>query len=701
MMIQGVALRRSVIMTVWGLAVVGSVVGLFGSHVLGADSPDSLAVDSVAIPGAVDPSQERVRPLPRPTIYHKNQPFRSILAAIDAGRWRHARQQAEKLNDPLFSDYITWLDYQRPAAGHRLADIEHFIRTHPDWPKQSILRLRAEEAMNDAPPRQILDWFADYPPLSATGRIHHAEALLATGSIAQAQEAIRKTWREADFGRRQEHQFIRRHHDLWTREDNNARLDRLLWEGKLTAARRVMGRVDSDHAALAEARRRLRIYRGGVDWAINQVPPQFRDHPGLLYERLRWRRRKQRTAEAIEILDQTPAHPPYPELWWAERDIIIRRVLDSEKYDLAYRLAREHRQSPGTLGFAEAEWLAGWIALRFLKDGAAAYKHFATMYENVRFSLSQSRAAYWAARAAADLGQAEQAAEWNRQAAAHPTTFYGQLASWALQETPRFNPFPEPGTDARAARDDQESARLITLLSAIGERQRIDPFIRHLYKNAQSPMDKALVIELAAAAGRSDLAAKYARDAQKLQIDLMDYAYPLPAQAGVFLPQTPGYDPALIMAIIRQESGFDPEAQSHAGARGMMQIMPATAKKLSRRLGLPYSRDRLKQDREYNLTLGRSYIKGLLERYDQSLILALAAYNAGPARVKRWIKKNGDPRTQAVNSLDWIEKIPFRETRIYVQRVLSNLQVYRARLASGGPLALDLDLHLPLHTEIH
>ena len=682
----------TVIGTVWAMVIL--IVGLASGH--------AVAADSAVTPDMVAESEERVRPLPRPEIDQKNQQYRSILTAIDQGRWHQARRQTKKLNDPLFSEYIDWLDYQRPAAGHGFAAIQHFIKTHPDWPKQAILRMRAEEAMGRVPPDQILDWFAAYPPLSAAGRIHQAEALLATGRITQAQQVIRETWRHADFGRRQEHQFIRHHHDLWTLEDNNARLDRLLWEGKLTAARRVMGRVDSDHAALAEARRRLRIYRGGVDWAINQVPPQFLDDPGLLYERLRWRRRKQRIPEAIEILDQAPAPLPYPELWWAERDIIIRRVVDSKQYDLAYRLAREHGQSTGTLGFAEAEWLAGWIALRFLKDGAAASRHFKTMYENVQFSLSQSRAAYWAARAAAHLGQEEEATSWNRKAAAHPTTFYGQLASWALQETPRFKPFPKPGPHAQARMNDQELVRLVTLLSTIGQSQRIDPFIRYLYKKAQSPIDKALVIELAGGAGRSDLAAKYARDAQKFQIDLMEYAYPLPAQAGIFLPQTPGYDPALIMAIIRQESGFDPEAQSHAGARGMMQIMPATAKKLSRRLGLPYSRSRLKEDRDYNLTLGRSYIEGLLERYDQSLILALAAYNAGPARVKKWIKKNGDPRREEVNSLDWIEKIPFRETRIYVQRVLSNLQVYRARLAAG-PLAmnLDLDLHLPRHTEIH
>ncbi len=691
---------KSTLLSIMTMLVRGVLIVLAVLVVVSGDAHPLRADSASSSPGAGQ-SEEPIRPAPRPLAYLKNQQYRSVLNAVDAGRWPQARRQAKTLNDPLFRTYITWLDYQRPLAGHRLRDLQNFVKTHPDWPKQATLRVRIEESMGNAPPRDILDWFAEYPPLSSAGQIHYAEALLATGSMAQAQEAIREIWRQADFGRRQEHHFIRRHHDLWTPEDNNVRLDRLLWEGKLTAARRIMGRVDSDHAALAEARRRLRTYRGGVDWAINQVPAKFLNDPGFLYERLRWRRRKQRIAGAIEILDQTPPQPPHPELWWVERDHIIRRVLDAEKYDLAYRLAREHRQPPGTLGFAEAEWLAGWIALRFLKDGTAAYEHFRTMYKNVRFSLSQSRAAYWAARASAHIGHAERVASWNQKAAAHPTTFYGQLASWGLQKTLDFNPFPRPGPDARTDMDARETVRLVALLSSIGEKKRIDPFIRHLYNMAQSPMEKALVIERAGEAGRSDLAAKYARDAQKFQIDVMDYAYPLPAQAGIFLPQTPGYDPALIMAIIRQESGFDPEAQSHAGARGMMQIMPATAKKLSGMLGLPYSRSRLKTDRDYNLTLGRSYIEGLLERYDQSLILALAAYNAGPARVKRWMKKNGDPRKDDINSLDWIEKIPFRETRIYVQRVLSNLQVYRVLLASEPlPMTLGQDLHLSRHTGV-
>ena len=614
---------------------------------------------------------------------------RAIFKDINGKRWKAAHRKAAQSGDPLLGSLVRWFDLRREGA-HGFEKITTFIETHPDWPKLRTLTSRAEEAMTDATSDTlVLAWFAAHPPITTKGLVRYGEALLRQGWGTEGAAVIRRAWITGNFDYRQERTFIARHHKRWTREDNWARLDRLLWEGKLKTARRTIRRVDKDHQALAEARLRLRLNRGGVDWAIRHVPAYLLGDPGFLYERLHWRRRHERD-DAREILAAPPFDLTHPELWWTERAAVTRQALAKGDTSAAYQLASSHKQVEGT-SFAEAEWLSGWIALRFLHDGEAALNHFTRLYGNMHYPVSRSRAAYYAARAAQILGRSELAQSWYAKAAEFPTTFHGQLAAARFKNRvpPSLPPDPLPATRKREQFNTRDLVRIVRLLGEIGEYKRIKPFVIHLNDLVSTPGERALVADLAHDNGRPDVGVKIARQAIRNGVYLVSRGYPIPAQFDREHPKTP-----LLLALMRQESSFDSFAESHVGARGLMQIMPATAKNMARQLNVPYSKTRLMTDPRYNLMLGRAYISGLLDKYGDSYVLALAAYNAGPKRVKRWLRSNGDPRSSEVDTLDWIERIPFYETRTYIQRVLGNLQVYRMLLNTPQTSwSLENDLH--------
>ncbi len=667
------------------LVTAGSFVPSPGEPALAQDA----AANAVPLPAPKPESSSSQPSNPQPINPETLRTARAIFKDIKVERWNAAQRKAAGSGDSLLVSLVQWLDLRR-GDKHSFEEITAFIETHPGWPLLRTLTTLAEEAMTDATSDTlVLAWFAAHPPLTIKGLIRHGEALLREGREAEGTAIIRRTWIEGNFGYRQRRTFIARHHKRWTHEDNWARLDRLLWEGKLKAARRTMRRVDKDRQALAEARLRLRLNRGGVDWAIRHVPAYLLGDAGFQYERLRWRRRRERD-DAREILSSLPFDLAHPELWWKERAAVTRQALVKGDISVAYQLASSHKQLEGA-SFAEAEWLSGWIALRFLHDGEAALNHFTRLYGNVLYPVSRSRAAYWAARAAQSLGRSELAQGWYAKAAEFLTTFHGQLAATQIKSktAPSLPPDPVASAQERERFNALDLVRLVRLLGEIGEYKRIKPFAIHLNDLASTPGERALVADLAHDNGRPDVGVKIARQATRNGVNLVSRGYPIPTQFDKDHPETP-----LLLALMRQESSFDSFAKSHAGARGLMQIMPATAKNVARRLNVPYSKTRLMTDPGYNLMLGRAYISGLLDKYDDSYVLALAAYNAGPNRVKRWLRNNGDPRSPQVDTLDWIERIPFSETRTYIQRVLGNLQVYRMRLNSPQMAwSLKNDLH--------
>lgn len=620
------------------------------------------------------------------------QIYREAYKAARARKWSYAKARAAKAKDPLLAKVLFWWEMSRPQSRAGFERRAKFIEANPTWPDLDELARLAEESMTDETPDEaVLDWFATHAPMTGHGLMRYGEALERAGDAAKAEPVLRTAWVEGNFGLREERTFLARHRKVLRADDHLARLDRLLWEARYHPARRMIRRVDKGHQALAEARLRLRRMEGGVDWAIAQVPDALKKDPGLVYERLRWRRRRGRDESARELLQDPPEDLVRPEAWWEERAILARRALASGDISVAYRLARDHGLYNGA-GYVEAEWLAGWIALRYLDDRRVALGHFTNVHEGSKYAISRSRGAYWAGRAAEALGDPVLAADWFRRGAEHATTYHGQLAAAKLGDggAAALPPSPAPQPSEAAAFEEGELVRVVRQLGQIGEARRMEPFILRLQESAETASEMALVGDLALDQGRPDLAVRTAKKALRAGVTLIDQGYPVPDELDGDEPER-----ALLLAMARQESAFDALAHSGAGARGLMQIMPATARIMARRLKLKYSRDRLKDDPAYNLALGRAYILTLLERYDDSYVLALAAYNAGPARVKRWLRDLGDPRRPEVDAIDWIEAVPFGETRDYIHRVLANLQVYRLRLgATTVALSLENDLHL-------
>jgi len=570
----------------------------------------------------------------------------------------------------------------RNGAQPTFADVSTFLTANPDWPYARRLRRRAEESM----PAGLSDdtvraWFKRFPPLTTAGRIRFAEAALAAGEEESGPELLRQAWVEGTFDRSQQGAFLAKHRKHLTRQDHVRRLGRLLWDGRVSEARRMSRLVDKGHRALADARIRLRQMKGNVDGAIARVPEDLRHDPGLIYERLRWRRRKERDQAARNWLMAHARDDVRPALWWRERAILARRALNEGHISEAYRIAGLHGLDEG-LGFAEGEWLAGWIALRFLGDEEVAFRHFERMFNGVRYSISRARSAYWAGRSAQAMNEPEKADLWYRAAAQYATTYYGQLAAARLAPEDDLvpPPDPQPNADEVKAFEKHELARVVRQLTELDQQKRLKPFLKRLADSRDSGGWRVLTADLAEQSGRLDVAVGIARSAGRHGRPMLDVGYPT-----IRLPplkqQTAGnLDDALVLAVIRQESGFKPTAKSSAGARGLLQLLPGTAKQVAKSLRMPYSKRRLTADESYNLTLGQAHLASLLKRYDGSLVLTLSAYNAGPGRVRTWLRVNGDPREDDVDEIDWVEMIPFAETRNYVQRVLENLHVYRWKL---------------------
>ncbi len=639
--------------------------------------PVAAAVDPVPIPPGPKPTVPASalllvdRPL---TVDEQN--LKLALGFYRSGHTSRARSFADKVRDPLASKILRWLDMTKPGSRASFEQTAEFLGTNPDWPYQNDIQRLAETKMPaDLPDDEVIAWFGLYPALSPEGTSAHADALLRGGRTAEAVALIRRSWVELDFTRDQERDYRKRFNEHLRVEDEWARLDRLLWDRQRYAAQRQAKRLGGGYPALADARLRLAFRNGAVDNAINRVPRDLKTDPGLIYERANWRRRKGRTDGVLELMAGLPETLPQPERWWALREWSARRALETGDATRAYELASRHGLESG-LGFAEGEWLAGWIALRRLDRPRDAYLHFAKMFDGVNSPLSKSRAAYWAGEAALAIDKPDYANRWHLNAAVYNTTFYGQLATQRLGKPLQVPsaPFPEPGTSVRQDFESRDLVRIIRLLGRMDEHRLQKIFFIRLRAAAATPSDFALAARLAEQVGRPDLAIRIAKSARHEGVILPNSLYPTIPLSG----QSP--EVSLVLSVIRQESAFYTNAVSGAGARGLMQLMPRTARNVARSMKLPYSSSDLTADPDYNLRLGRAYLSRLVERFEGSYILALAAYNAGPTRAQRWMKANGDPRDPAVDPVDWIEAIPFSETRNYVQRILEGLAIYRQML---------------------
>ncbi|NQU55772.1 MAG: lytic transglycosylase domain-containing protein [Rhodospirillales bacterium] len=622
--------------------------------------------------------------------------LKAAFTAVSKNNWKSARSLAAKLKDPLARKIVRFFDLERQQSKASFRDVSSFITDNPHWPSMKTLRRRAEEAMqDDLSPDHVLAWLDGKDPASTEGWVQLARALVASGEEETAQSVIREIWINKNFAKRPEKTFYKRYRKYLRAEDHVKRLDRLLWEGRNWPARRMMWKVKPGMRALAEARLMLRHRFGNVDTAIKKVPEELLNDPGLAYERLRWRRKKGRYEQSLELLMPPPDNLVRPDLWWQERASLARMALQKGHITDAYRLVHEHKLKEGP-GFADAEWLSGWIALRFMNEPKTAFTHFTTMYEYVNYPISRARGAYWAARAATAMGNAETADMWFRIAAKLPTTYYGQLAAARLSAGHGLLLPVQPGPEEGESKEfhDLDLVRAIQILDSVGEKDRLKPFILALNNYRDTTGWHTLSAKLAGEYGRPDVGISIAKKSSRQGAELIEVGYPsveppkLRTRSSKYALEVP-----LVLAMIRQESAFFVGAKSHANARGLMQILPRTAKKVAHGLKIKFSKNRLTTDPNYNMTLGQTYLAGLIDEFNGSYVLALAGYNAGPGRARKWAKLNGNPRERTIDTIDWIEMIPFTETRNYVQRVLENLQIYRLKMADTEVAeSLDQDL---------
>jgi peptidoglycan lytic transglycosylase len=620
------------------------------------------------------------------------QPLASLEAALkaaEAKHWPEAAGHAAKTGIPVAAKLIEWMRLGDENAGARFDEVATFIAANPDWPDRKRLRRRAEEAITpDLPDDRILAWFAKAPPETPDGAFQYARVLETLGRTEDAGRAVRHAWTTMEMGKQQAEDFRRRFHKYIRQDDDAALLDRLLWDREVTPARRQLRFLPKEYRALAESRIAFMIRSRKAPATLRAVSKALQDDPGLIFEQVRYYRRNRKPETAVEILLRHPKLPegPRADRWWRERQYLVRWALSEDDTETAYKLVSTHVQTNGR-DHAEAEWLAGWIALRKRDKPTEALRHFQALHDKVTYPVSRSRAAYWLARTYEVLEQNNTATRWYREAAVHVTRFYGQLAAGHLLETerPTLPPEPEPSAVQAAAFEAGELPQIVRLMAALNRRNELRNFMMAITNAARQPTDWTLAARLAEDVGRYDLAVSVAKLALREGVILSDTGYPALEPATAKDATFP--DPHILYAVTRQESAFDMEAISHAGARGLMQIMPQTALRVARALKVPFSAARLTHDPTYNLRIGQAYLAQMLDEYDGSLLLAFAAYNAGPLRVERWLQRYGDPGPNIYDAVDWAESIPFTETRNYIQRVIENLTVYRSR-ENGRDLAL-------------
>jgi soluble lytic murein transglycosylase len=601
------------------------------------------------------------------------------------GQWPAAAEVVAPLG-PVAADIVEW---QRLRAGEgTLTDYEAFLTRRPDWPGLAGLRDKAEAAVaRSTTPARVIRWFDGRDPATADGVAALARALRADGQGDTAAAMLARVWPDLRLDEAAQALLRDLAGDALGRAQHIARLDHLLWEDRRAEARRMLPLVGADWQALAEARLALREDRDGVNALIARVPQPLAGDPGLAHARFDWRARKGRTEDALALLRDRSASAAAlgrPEAWAGRRAGLARAALRDGKPKLAQAIAAGHHLDSGSQA-ADLEFVAGFAALR-AGDAAAALVHFERLGALVATPISVSRADFWQSRALQALGRTAQAQAALARAARHQTAYYGLLAAEALGQP------LDPALAAPTALPDWRKGAFLNssvteaalLLYRAGDRALARRFLLHLAEAQDAPGLEAMGA-FALDKGDAHLAVLVGKQAAARGIILPGIYFPDP---GALMPEGLAVDRALALAIARRESEFLPEAVSPAGALGLMQVMPGTAKLMADKLGLAHRPAALTTDPAFNARLGAAYLAHLAEEFGASLALKAAGYNAGPGRPRAWMAEIGDPRRASVDVVDWVEMVPFTETRTYIMRVAEGVAIYRARAGAGGPVAI-------------
>lgn len=616
--------------------------------------------------------------------------LRSGLDAIASGEIGTARGVRDAIKkDTLEHRLLTWAIASSGGANLSSAEIEAAIQELASWPGLDALHANMERALNreDAGPRAVLAAMADRPPQTAEGVMILARARLAMGQVDAARMVLSPFWRTQKLSAQDEQAILREFGGLIPVFDHRFRMERMLYDERIASAERVA--VLADGRELARAFTAVARNERNAGELLDLVPEDQRS-AAYIFARARHLRRTGKYSEAATVMLSAPTDASLlvdPDAWWIERRVLSREMLDLGDPKTAYKLAAAHAaESPAQA--ADAEFHAGWYALRGLKDAEAGARHFARIAEIAEGPISLSRAYYWLGRTAEAGGPGDAGAHYER-AAAYSTAFYGQLAAAKLgRETVLAEP-PSPTEADRSTFEARDAVKAIRRLDAAGHGYRSTDLYRALSQELTSVGELALLAGMAESQGNYFLALRIGKWAAARGLDVGGLTHPvgaIPASADIASPGK-----ALAYAIARQESEFNAGARSGAGALGLLQLLPGTARDMARKAGLSYAPARLTSDAGYNATLGARYLDEQLGRFAGSYVLTFAGYNAGPRRAQEWVERYGDPRGKDIDTVvDWIERIPFHETRSYVQRVMENYQVYKMRLSGQMEIATDL-----------
>ena len=606
---------------------------------------------------------------------------KQAIKEIEKRKWSKALSIAKKAKDKSIYNFIQWRHLLTKGNTASFYDYQQFINRNSNYPRINRIKYLAEHKLSNdkISPKKIIDWFGENEPLSGYGKIILGESHLINGNEKLGIKLIKEGWITAELSRADMKFYRKKFKKYLNSKDYIKRADYLAWENKYWDLKRMLKYLPKDYQLLYTARQILMSKSYGVDNAIAKVPEKLKNDAGLNYDRLKWRRKRGRVDSSLEILlkiKNTKDYMVRPDKWWKERSIISRSLIYKKKYELAYKIASKHALKEGP-EFAEAEWMSGWIALSFLNDPLLAKDHFENFYNNVGYPISLSRGAYWLGRSYDKIDK-NIANKWYEEATKFLTTYYGQLAYLKLYPNRPFELPEQLMVDEKYRKKFYENdlVKIVFLLNELDKDKYTKHILRYLANTNIPKGSEILAGELATSISRYDFAIQIAKLASYEKRFHNNFNYPLISTPkyinGRKIPET-----AFILSIIRQESEFDLSAHSHAGAKGLMQLMPYTAKVVAKQAKLPYSKSRLTKDPEYNINLGSHYIAGLILEYEGSYPFAIAAYNAGPKRVRYWKKINKNPQKKQIDYVNWIELIKFKETRNYVQRVLENYNVYR------------------------
>ncbi len=622
---------------------------------------------------------------------------KQVIEAARKGRETDADNAENAITDPVARKLAEWVILRSDNTNPKFQRYAAFVNANPSWPHSPLFRRRAENALwNDKLDDSVVDaFFGKSKPTTAKGRYILARTLLTRGDRAGAAALVREAWRTQEASADVEKQVIAMFGDMLTRADHKTRMEQRLYSDDVAAGLRAAERLGGNEVAIARARAAVNAKQNNAKALLDAVPAAARNDAGYIFARVQWLRKDNKLEEAGKLILTAPKDPEALvdlDQWWLERRLLVRKLLDDNDAQTAYRVAREAAPPMRGNYRVDAHFTAGWIALRYLHDPATAASHFAHIPEGTDSPHALARGGYWQGRAAEAMGQRAQAKAFYETAAQHTAAYYGQiararlgLADLGLRGPPSFTP------QEQAALSNLEIVRAAEILYALDERDMLTSIFAELGESGTDTAGMAVLGETAGKHGDGRAMVHLGQGAYGRGLPLDYYAFPTVGLPD-YKPIAPPIEPAVAYSIARQESHFNQKVVSTAHAMGFMQVTPEAAQDTAAKFKAPYNRARLLSDPVYNMQMGAAELSNLLTGYNGSYILTFAGYNAGRGRVRQWIAAYGDPRDPKVDPIDWVERIPIAETRNYVERIMENLQVYRARFGGGTKLLIEADL---------